>query len=234
MNKTSPAVIASQCLAECIGTFVLVFAGTGAIVINDLAHGTIAQVGIGLVFGLVVMAMVYALGEASGAHLNPAVTVGFCTARRMQAWKGGLYILSQIAGALCASALLRLLFPDHPTLGATLPSGPASQSFILEVILTAILMMVILCVSTGSKETGIMAGIAIGGTVGLEAIFAGPICGASMNPARSIGPAVVAGKTSTLWIYLAAPVLGSLLGVAVWAAIQPAVRASFRKGAIHG
>jgi MIP family channel proteins len=233
MNQAR-TIFASKCLAEMIGTFVLVFAGTGAIVINDVTHGSVSHVGVGLVFGLVVMAMIYAMGEASGAHLNPAVTIGFCTARRMEAGKGSLYVVSQVTGAILASLAMRGLFPDHATLGATIPSGPIIQSFILEIILTAVLMMVILCVSTGSKEVGIMAGIAIGGTVGLEAIFAGPICGASMNPARSIGPALVAGQTATLWIYVAAPVLGAILGVAAWAGIRPAIQASLRKDVEHG
>jgi aquaporin Z len=199
--------------AEVFGTFVLVFAGAGAIVINQESAGTVSHVGIALTFGLVVMALIYALGDVSGAHLNPAVTLGFCLARRF-AWRDALpYILSQIAGALAASALLVLLFPANELLGATRPAGPAMQSFALEIVLTLFLMFVILSVSTGAKERGITAGVAIGAVVGLEALFAGPISGASMNPARSLGPAVVSGRIDVLWIYLAAPVVGAACAV---------------------
>jgi aquaporin Z len=229
MGPSIKVSLVSKCFAELIGTFVLVFAGTGAVIVDDVTHGAVSHVGVGLVFGLVVMAMIYALGEASGAHLNPAVTMGFLAARRMDAMRAGLYVVSQIIGAILASISMRVLFPAHSTLGATVPSGAASQSFVLEAVLTAILMMVILCVSTGSKETGVMAGIAIGGTVGLEAIFAGPVCGASMNPARSIGPALISGETASLWIYVVAPVVGAFAGVAIWAGIRPAVLESCRK-----
>ncbi len=200
-------------IAEAIGTFALVFAGTGAIVINDVSRGAITHVGIALTFGLIVMAMIYALGDVSGAHLNPAVTIGFLAARRMDAATVVPYIAAQLAGAFAASGLLRLLFLDHPTLGSTLPAGTWWQSFILEVVLTFLLMFVILNVSTGAKEKGIMAGAAIGATVGLEAIFAGPICGASMNPARSIAPALVSGQLADVWIYIVATTLGALLAV---------------------
>ena len=201
-------------VSEFIGTFCLVFAGTGAIVINDVSGGDVSHVGIALTFGLIVLAMVYALGDISGAHLNPAVTLGFFAARRFEARWVAPYILSQCLGALSASVVLRFLFPAHPTLGSTLPAGSNSQSFVLEFILTCILMFVILGVSTGAKEKGITAGIVVGAVIGLEALFAGPICGASMNPARSLGPALVSLHWQSLWIYLAAPVLGALLGVA--------------------
>lgn len=200
-------------VAEAIGTFGLVFAGTGAIVINDAAEGAVTHVGIALTFGLVVMAMIYAVGDISGAHINPAVTIGFFTARRLEPALVAPYIIAQLIGAIAASGLLRVLFLDHPTLGATLPAGPWWQSFILEVVLTFLLMFVILNVSTGAKEKGIMAGAAIGGTVGLEAMFAGPICGASMNPARSLAPALVSGNVRDVWIYVAATVLGAVLAV---------------------
>lgn len=208
-------------LAEIIGTFILVFAGTGAIVINDVSHGAITHAGIALTFGLVVMAMIYALGETSGAHLNPAVTLGFLLSRRIRGQHVLFYILSQLTGAILASLLLKVLFPAHPKLGATLPAGSAMQSFILELVLTAILMFVILCVSTGSKEIGVMAGIAVGGVIGFEAMFAGPICGASMNPARSLAPAIVSGQLTSLWIYLTAPVLGAALAVPLWQLTRP-------------
>jgi aquaporin Z len=199
--------------AEFIGTFALVFAGTGAIVIDDLTEGTVSHVGIALTFGLVVMAMIYTFGDISGAHLNPAVTLGFVTARRMKFSQGLPYIGSQFAGAIAASSSLRLLFPNHATLGMTLPAGSAMQSFGLELLLTTLLMLVILNVSVGAKEKGITAGIAIGGVIALEAMFAGPICGASMNPARSLAPALVSGSFASLWIYLAAPVAGALAAV---------------------
>ncbi len=199
--------------AEVLGTFALVFAGTGAIVINDTQGGVVSHVGVALTFGLVVLAMIYALGDVSGAHLNPAVTLGFFVARRFEGRQVLPYILSQCVGALLASGLLRLLFPAHPTLGATAPAGPAVQSFVLEAVLTCLLMFVILSVSTGAKEKGLMAGVAIGSVITLEALFAGPVCGASMNPARSLAPALVALRVEYLWLYLLAPVLGAAVAV---------------------
>ena len=203
----------NKLLSELLGTFILVFAGTGAIVINDVSGGVIGHAGIALTFGLVVMAMIYTFGDVSGAHLNPAVTLGFAVAGRFE-WKNiPGYVLAQIIGALAASGVLHLLFPAHEKLGATLPSGSAMQSFVLELILTAILMLAILRISTGAKEKGITAGIAIGGIIALEAMFAGPICGASMNPARSLAPALVSGHLEHLWIYLTATVLGAFVAV---------------------
>lgn len=200
-------------ISEFLGTFCLVFAGTGAIVINQTSGDLISHVGIALTFGLVVMAMIYTFGDISGAHLNPAVTTGFVAARRMPLSEGLFYIASQLVGAVAASALIRFLFPQNATLGMTLPAGSEMQSFVLELVLTAILMLVILNVSTGAKEKGITAGIAIGGVIALEAMFAGPICGASMNPARSLAPALIANNLTSLWIYLAAPLVGALLAV---------------------
>ena len=202
-----------QAFAEFLGTFALVFAGTGAIVINEVSGGAITHVGIALTFGLVVLAMIYTLGDISGAHLNPAVTLGFWAARRLpvsQVWR---YILAQLGGAMLASLILKLLFPASQNLGATHPAGSTMQSFVLEFILTFLLMFVILNVSTGAKEKGVTAGIAIGAVIGLEAMFAGPICGASMNPARSFAPALLSGRVDDLWIYLAAPVLGAVVAV---------------------
>lgn len=196
--------------AEMLGTFGLVFAGTGAIIIDQASGGSITHVGVALTFGLVVLVMIYTFGDISGAHLNPAVTLGFWTARRLPGCEVLPYITSQILGALAASGTLRILFPGNQLLGATLPAGPDRQSFILEFILTFFLMLTILNVSTGSKEKGITAGIAVGSIIGLEAMFAGPVSGASMNPARSLAPALVSGHLEHLWIYLVAPVLGAV------------------------
>ena len=207
--------------AETFGTFALVFAGTGAIVINNVSHGAITHAGIALTFGLVVLAMIYAIGDVSGAHLNPAVTLGFCAARRMAWNEAPAYIASQLAGAFAASGFLKVLFPTHANLGTTLPAGPAMQSFLLEVALTALLMFVVLNVSTGAKEKGITAGVAVGAVITFEAMFAGPISGASMNPARSLAPAVVSANLEHLWIYLAAPALGALLAVPACVCVQP-------------
>lgn len=200
-------------VAEFIGTFALVFAGTGAIVINDVSGGSITHVGIALTFGLVILAMIYAVGDISGAHFNPAVTSAFWLSGRFSGKLVFPYILSQCLGAFAASGVLRFLFPAHSTLGTTLPAGTPMQSFILELILTLLLMFVILNVSTGAKEKGITAGIAVGAVIGLEAMFAGPISGASMNPARSLSPAVVSGHLEHLWVYIAAPLLGAALAV---------------------
>ncbi len=199
--------------AEFLGTAALVFAGTGAIVVNDISGGTIGHAGIAITFGLIVLAMIYCVGDVSGAHLNPAVTIAFSAAGRFDAARVVPYIAAQTAGALCASGILHALFPNHTTLGATMPAGSPGQSFILEVALTFLLMLVVLSVSTGSKEKGITAGIAIGAVVALEAMFAGPICGASMNPARSFAPALVGQNLSAVWIYLTAPVIGALLAI---------------------
>lgn len=205
--------IAKKSVAEFFGTFSLVFAGTGAVIINDVSNGAVSHVGIALTFGLVVLAMIYALGDVSGAHLNPAVTLAFAAAQRLE-WRWVVpYITSQVLGAITASLLLRVMFAAHPTLGLTLPAGTDLQSFILEIVLTLVLMFVILSVSTGAKEKGITAGIAIGAVIGLEALFAGPISGASMNPARSLAPAVVSLHFERLWIYIAAPIIGACLAV---------------------
>lgn len=203
-------------MAEAIGTFCLVFAGTGAIVADAVSEGAVTHPGISLTFGLVVMAMIYSVGDISGAHINPAVTIGFWVARRFPGQDVLPYVASQFAGAFLASGLLRILFWEQPDLGSTLPSGAWWQSFLFEIVLTAILMYVILNVSTGAKEKGIMAGAAIGAVVALEAMFAGPICGASMNPARSLAPAAMSGAWQFQWIYLAAPVLGAVVAVAAY------------------
>ncbi|MCC6659556.1 MAG: aquaporin [Phycisphaerales bacterium] len=197
--------------AEGLGTFALVFAGTGAIVIDAATGGAVGHVGIALTFGLVVLAMIYAVGDVSGAHINPAVSLGFVVSGRMAPARAAGYILAQCAGAILATLLLLALFPAAPTLGQTHPAGPAWQSCILEGVLTFFLMYVILAVSTGSKEKGLMAGVAVGATIGLEALFAGPITGASMNPARSLAPALVTGDFAHLWLYVLGPVAGAAL-----------------------
>ncbi len=203
-------------VAEIIGTFGLVFCGTGAIIIDQQTNGAIGHIGVAITFGLIVLAMIYTFGDTSGAHFNPAVTLGFAIAKRFDSKQILPYIISQIAGAFLATIVLKFLFPDNANLGSTLPAGSQMQSFILEFILTYFLMLVIISVSQGSKEVGVLAGIAIGATVGLEAMFAGSICGASMNPARSLAPAIVSGNIQTRWIYLIAPVLGAIAATLTW------------------
>lgn len=203
-------------IAEAIGTFALVFCGTGAIVINQQSGGAVTHVGVAITFGLVVMAMIYSLGNISGAHMNPAVTIAFTIAKRFPVKQVLPYIISQLAGALLASFTLHYLFPSNETLGSTIPAGSEMQSFIMEFILSFFLMLVIINVATGSKEQGMFAGLAIGSTVLLEAMFAGPVCGASMNPARSISPALLSGHTEHLWIYIAAPIAGAAFAIPVF------------------
>jgi aquaporin NIP len=207
--------------AEMLGTFALVFCGTGAIIINEETQGVITHLGIAMTFGLIVLAMIYTFGEISGAHFNPAVTLGFAVAKRFPTKQILPYILSQIIGAVVASLVLHYLFPKNINLGATLPSGTQLQSFILEFILTYFLMLVIIHVAHGSKEIGVLAGIAIGSMVGLEALFAGPICGASMNPVRSAAPAIISGNMSSLWIYIIAPILGAIAAALTWKLTGP-------------
>ncbi|CAN5730690.1 hypothetical protein BH11BAC3_BH11BAC3_31950 [soil metagenome] len=197
-------------VCEFTGTFFLVFCGCGAIVINQVSNGAITHAGIAITFGLVVMSLIYALGDVSGAHFNPAVSIAFTAAKKFPVSSLLPYILSQLSGAVAASFTLKLLFPANELLGATQPSGSDLQSFVLEILLTFFLMLVILKVAHGSKETGMFAGIAIGSVVLLEAMFAGPICGASMNPARSLGPALVSMHTEHLWVYLTGPTIGAV------------------------
>lgn len=208
-------------LAEIIGTFALIFCGTGAIIINQQTGGVISHAGVAATWGLIVAAMIYTVGDISGAHLNPAVTIGFWVAKVFPAKEILPYIISQSIGAFLASFTLHYLFPTNDTLGASLPAGTAMQSFILELILTFLLMFTIIHVAKGNKEQGMFAGIAIGSVVLLEAMFAGPICGASMNPIRSLSPAVVSGHLEHLWVYLSAPTLGAILAVLVWKVLKP-------------
>lgn len=208
-------------IAEFIGTYALVFCGTGAIVINNVSNGAVSHVGIAITFGAIVLAMIYTFGETSGAHINPAVTLAFWAAGKFPKKMILPYIIAQIGGAIIASYTLLFLFPESSTLGETLPSGTVMQSFVLELILTFFLMLVIIHVASGSKEQGLMAGIAIGTVVMLEAMFAGPICGASMNPARSIAPALASGNLQHLWAYVTAPTLGALLSIVAWRLVKP-------------
>ena len=207
-------------VAEALATFALVFAGTAAIVI-DQAGGGSTHLGVSVVFGVVVMVMIYAVGDVSGAHLNPAVTLAFAAAGRFPRREILPFVASQLAGALTASVAVRLLFSGGGVLGATLPTGGVPQALFMEVILTCVLMFVILGVSTGAKEKGLYAGIAVGGAVALGALVGGPVSGASMNPARSLGPALVSGELAGLWIYLTAPVAGALLAVVGCRSIRP-------------
>lgn len=203
-------------VAELIGTFAIVFCGTGAVIIDQQTGGSVTHVGIAITFGLIVMSMIYSMGNISGAHFNPAVSIAFTAAGRFPVKRLPGYVVSQLAGALLASVVLKVLFPANEFLGATMPSGTELQSFILELILTFFLMLVIMNVAHGSKEQGMFAGLAIGSVVTLEAMFAGPICGASMNPARSIAPALVSGHVEHLWVYLLAPVAGAVLAIPTW------------------
>jgi aquaporin Z len=203
----------TRCLAEAAGTFALVFAGCGAIVVDGLSGGALGHVGVSLVFGLVVMAMVYSVGNVSGAHLNPAVTAGFLLARRISPRQAGPNLLGQSVGALAGAGLLRLMFPGAGDFGVTAPARWASpaQAALTEAALTFVLMFVILNVSTGHMEKGIMAGAAVGGTIALGALVGGPVSGGSMNPARSLAPAVISVNFSGLWVYLTAPFAGAIL-----------------------
>jgi MIP family channel proteins len=197
-------------VAEAIGTFALVFAGCGAIVV-DAKTGALGHLGVAFSFGLVIMVMIYALGHISGAHFNPAVTLAFALTRHFPWARAGAYWGAQLVGAIVAAALLRGSLGEHAHVGATLPSGSQGQAFLWELVLTFFLMFVIMAVATDSRAVGEAAAIAIGGTVGLDALFGGPISGASMNPARSIGPALVSGDLHALWLYIVAPAVGAAL-----------------------
>jgi MIP family channel proteins len=215
--RLQPATWAAY-IAEGLGTFGLVFAGCGAIMIDTLSHGAITHVGVGLVFGLIITVMIYTFGHLSGAHFNPAVTLAFVVARHFPVRRLMSYWAAQVLGALLAAGCLRLLLGNVAHLGATLPAGNGGvwQSFGLEALLTFFLMIVIMAMATDTRAVGQAAALAIGATVALEALFAGPICGASMNPARSLGPALVSGVWTAQWIYLVAPMLGAVAGAGVY------------------
>lgn len=198
---------------EFIATFILIFCGTGAVIVNQQTEGALGLQGIATLWGLVIIALIYAFGDISGTHINPAVTVAFAADKKFDWKEVPPYVISQFLGAFSASLLLHFLFPENVTLGITRPSGSELQSFILEVVMMFVVMLVILRVSVGAKEKGITAGIAIGGTVWLLVLLGGPISGTSLNPTRSLAPAIVSGNFQSLWIYLTAPFLGALIAV---------------------
>jgi len=207
--------------AEGLAAFALVFAGCGAIVADVVYDGALGAVGVSLVFGLIIMVMVYATGHLSGAHINPAVTLAFTLTRHFPARDAAAYVGAQAAGATAGALLLLAVWPDQPaSLGATLPSVGAGSALVYEVVLTAILMFVIMAVATDTRAVGTGAAIAIGGAVGLDALFGGPVTGASMNPARSLGPALAAGELDDLWIYFAGPLAGAPLGALAYQLVR--------------
>ncbi len=197
--------------AELIGTFALVAVGCGAIVIAD-AHtgGVLTRVGVALAFGLVIMVVIYAVGKISGAHLNPAVSLGFWVAGSLPTPELLRYLSAQCGGAVLASLLLRAIFPEHPNLGATAPAVPVLSAVLVEVAISARLLTVIFHIVAQGPEAAAISGLAIGATVAIAAFFAGPLTGASMNPARSLGPALVSGELSHLWVYWTAPFVGAV------------------------
>lgn len=207
--------------AEGLAAFVLVFAGCGAMVTDARYHGALGTVGIGLVFGLVIMAMIYATGHLSGAHINPAVTIAFTLTRHFAPRDAAAYVAAQLTGATAGALVLLAVWPDQPAaLGATVPSVGVGSALVYEAIMTAVLMFVIIAVATDTRAVGAAAAIAIGGTVGLDAIFGGPVTGASMNPARSFGPALAAGEWQDFWVYIAGPVVGAALGAFAYQLIR--------------
>ena len=213
--------LARRASAEGLAAFALVFAGCGAIIANATNDGALGAVGVSLTFGLIIMAMIYATGHLSGAHINPAVTLAFTLTRHFPAKEAAAYIAAQCAGAIAGAFVLLAVWPDQPAqLGATVPSVAVGSAFVYETILTAILMFVIVAVATDTRAVGAAAAIAIGGTVGLDALFGGPVTGASMNPARSLGPALAAGEWTDFWIYLIAPVLGAAIGALAYQLVR--------------
>ena len=207
--------MARPLLAEFIGTFALVFAGCGAIAV-DAQTGALGHPGVAVTFGLVIAVMIYGLGHISGAHFNPAVSVGFAIGRHFPWPRVAGYAAAQVAGAIVAAALLRATLGDGADLGVTMPSGSVAQAFSWEVVFSAFLMLVITAVATDTRAVGVVSGLAIGGMIALAAMVGGPISGASLNPARSIGPALVTGQLTDLWLYLTAPVIGAVIGAVVY------------------
>ncbi len=211
--------VARSMLAEAIGTFALVFAGCGAIMVDHQTHA-LGHVGVAISFGLVIMIMIYAVGHISGAHFNPAVTLAFAVSRHFPPARVLAYWAAQLAGALGAALVLRGSLGDVAHVGATLPAGSNGQAFLWEAVLSFFLMFVIMAVATDARAVGEAAAIAIGGTVGLDAMFGGPITGASMNPARSLGPAIAAGDFTSIWVYLAAPIAGAAVAAIAYQVVS--------------
>ena len=207
--------LARSLVAEAFGTFALVFAGAGAIMVDAKTH-QLGHIGVAITFGLVIMAMIYAIGHISGAHFNAAVTLAFVLTRHFPLRRAVAYWGAQLAGALTAALVLRGSLGNIAHVGATLPSGSQAQSFLWELVMTAFLMFVVMAVATDTRAVGEAAAIAIGATIGFDAMFGGPISGASMNPVRSIGPAVVSGDLHALWLYIVAPVIGAALGAVLY------------------
>jgi MIP family channel proteins len=219
-GRARPA-LARRAAAEALAAFALVFAGCGAIVADARYDGALGAVGVALVFGLVIMVMVYATGHLSGAHINPAVTLAFTLTRHFPARDALAYVGAQLAGASAGALVLLAVWTDKPArLGATVPSVGVGSAFVYEVVLTALLMFVITAVATDTRAVGAAAAIAIGGTVGLDALFGGPVTGASMNPARSFAPALAAGEWHAFWVYVAGPVVGAALGALAYQAVR--------------
>ena len=218
--KTDAPDLARRAAAEGIAAFALVFAGCGAIV-ADAVYGGLGATGIALVFGLVIAVMIYATGHLSGAHINPAVTIAFTLTRHFPRRDAATYIGAQLLGALAGALALLAIWPSQPgRLGVTLPSVGVGSALVYEVIMTAFLMFVIIAVATDTRAVGSAAALAIGGTVALDATFGGPVTGASMNPARSIGPALATGDLTDLWIYIAGPLIGAALGAMAYQLIR--------------
>jgi aquaporin NIP len=215
--------LARRAAAEGCAAFALVFAGCGAVVADARYDGTLGTVGIGLVFGLVIMAMVYATGHLSGAHINPAVTIAFTLTRHFPGRDAAAYVAAQVTGAAAGALLLLAVWPEQPaSLGATVPSIGAGGAFAYELVLTAFLMFVIMAVATDTRAVGAAAAIAIGGTVALDALFGGPVTGASMNPARSFGPALAANEWSDFWLYVLGPLAGAAVGAFAYQLVRGA------------
>jgi MIP family channel proteins len=213
--------LARRAGAEALAAFALVFAGCGAIIADRQYAGALGAVGVSLVFGLVIMVMVYATGHLSGAHINPSVTIAFTLTRHFPARDAVAYIAAQLAGATAAALVLLGVWTSKPAhLGATTPTVAAGSALLYEAILTAFLMFVIMAVATDTRAVGAAAAIAIGGVIGLDALFGGPLTGASMNPARSLGPALVAGQWDHFWVYVAGPIAGASLGAAAYQVVR--------------
>ena len=212
-------VLVRRLSAEFVGTFILVFAGCGAIVVDSTTH-QLGHFAVAVAFGLVIMALIYTLGHISGAHFNPAVTLAFALTRQFPWTRVGGYWVAQCAGAIAAAAFLRASLGNHAHLGATLPAGTQVQSLVWEILLSFVLMLVVMAVATDTRAVGEAAAIAIGATVALDALVGGPVSGASMNPARSLGPALVTGDLHALWIYLVAPPVGAAAGALVYQLIR--------------